>query len=73
MTIEAHQERIAIEHAAVFNEWVKRFATNPKEFTALLDPDGKPFNDYGANCAAYFRQLYSELYPHDRTNRTPIA
>ena len=71
MTIEAHQERIAIEHAAVFNEWVKRYATNPREFGSLLNEDGQPFDDYGENCAAYFKQLYTELFPHDRpTNLT---
>lgn len=54
--------KISIEHSAkVFNEWVRRYSENPKEFSELLDANGKPFSDYGENAAAYFEKLAIEL------------
>lgn len=47
--------------AAILNEWVRRFADNPEEFGELLQADGRPFDDYGSNGAAYFEFLRKEL------------
>lgn len=47
--------------AIIFNEWAARFAANPKEFTDILGPDGKPVPDYGDACAYYFERLAWEL------------
>lgn len=43
--------------AAVFNEWAKRYADDPDQFGPILDTDGRPIEDYGARCAAYFMQV----------------
>lgn len=51
------QQRIA----AIFNEWAKRYAENPNEFSAILDDDGNPVTDYGENCALYFERLANEM------------
>lgn len=47
--------------AAVFNEWVKRYADNPNEFGDILNSDGRPFTDYGEQAAAYFAKLSLEM------------
>ena len=47
--------------AAIFNEWAKRYAENPDEFSGILDDDGNQVTDYGENCALYFEQLASEM------------
>ena len=47
--------------AIVFNEWAKRYAENPDEFSEILDADGKPVTDYGECCTHYFNRLAIEL------------
>jgi hypothetical protein len=47
--------------SAIFNEWVKRYAENPEEFCEILDEEGKPFEDYGDNAAAYFLKIEKEM------------
>ncbi len=48
--------------AAIFNEWARRYADNPEQFTLdILDKDGRPVADYGEACAVYFEQLDGEL------------
>jgi hypothetical protein len=56
--------------ARVFNEWARRYADNPAEFGEQLDGDGKPFDDYGDACAAYFARLADEM---DATDAQPRA
>lgn len=45
----------------VFNEWAKRYAENPNEFTSILDDDGNPIADYGESCTRYFTKLAGEM------------
>jgi hypothetical protein len=45
----------------IFNEWANRYADNPDEFGEILDENGRPFEDYGDGCAAYFDQIGTEL------------
>lgn len=47
--------------AEIFNVWAKRFAENPKEFSAMLDSTGIPIENYGDKCAEYFEKLATEL------------
>lgn len=47
--------------AAIFNEWNRRYSENPDEFSNSLDENGKPIEDYGENCAAYFLKLEEEI------------
>jgi len=47
--------------AAVFNEWARRYAQNPDEFSEIIGSDGEPLADYGKRCALYFEQIYSDL------------
>lgn len=56
--------------AAIFNEWAKRYSESPEEFTGILDGDGKPFEDYGQRCAAYFDLLADEM---DSKGVLPVA
>ena len=53
------QHRIAV----IFNEWARRYADNPEEFSEVLDARGNPVADYGHRCAEYFTQLNLELFP----------
>jgi predicted HTH domain antitoxin len=45
----------------IFNEWVRRYAKDPEEFSKILDENGKPYKDYGDMAAAYFMFLDREL------------
>ena len=45
----------------IFNEWAKRYAENPDEFSDILDGDGNPVSDYGESCTRYFKKLADEL------------
>ena len=47
--------------AAIFNEWARRYAENPNEFSPVLDADGNPVADYGQNCAIYFDQITAQI------------
>jgi len=51
--------------AAIFNEWAKRYAENPSEFSEVLDENGNPVKGYGENCAIYFEKLAKELDEKD--------
>jgi hypothetical protein len=57
-------ERMSI----IFDEWNKRYAKNPSEFSSILDANGKPFRDYGKRCTIYFTKLAEEL---DANNKLP--
>ena len=52
----------------IFDEWVKRSAKNPSEFSNTLDANGKPVKGYGKRCAIYFTELAAEL---DAKNKLP--
>ena len=54
------QELIQALMAEVFNEWARRYAEDPGRYTEVLE-DGKPYKDYGEQCAAYFTKLANEL------------
>lgn len=45
----------------IFNEWAKRYAENPDEFSDILNEDGTPLADYGDACALYFEKIANEL------------
>lgn len=47
--------------ARVFNEWNRRYAENPEDFTDSVDSEGKPLADYGEECAHYFEKIEAEL------------
>jgi hypothetical protein len=47
--------------AKIFNEWAKRYSEAPDSFSNILDDDGRPVEDYGENCATYFRRLADEM------------
>lgn len=47
--------------AMIFNEWAKRYSENPKEFSGVLDENGKPIEDYGENCALYFCSIAADM------------
>ena len=32
--------------AAIFNEWAKRYAVNPSEFSEIIDENGNVVKDY---------------------------
>lgn len=49
----------------VFNEWAKRFSEKPDDFHDVLGADGKPIDDYGQRCTAYFRKLSDEILDID--------
>jgi hypothetical protein len=46
---------------AIFNEWARRYAANPGEFSDILDADGKPVEDYGQSCTLYFEKIADEM------------
>ena len=39
--------------AAIFNEWAKRYAVNPSEFSEIIDENGNVVKDYGESCVIY--------------------
>jgi len=47
--------------AAIFNEWARRYAEKPDEFSSIIGADGKPIADYGENCARYFEWIAREM------------
>jgi len=49
------------ELAAIFNEWARRYAENPEEFSAILDEHGEALEDYGERCAVYFQMLMHDV------------
>lgn len=49
------------QKAAVFDEWARRYAEDPDQFTDVLDDQGKPISDYGSLCAAYFDKVATDL------------
>lgn len=54
---------------AIFNEWAKRYAQNPEEFSSILDDAGNTVTNYGENCTYYFEQLANEM---DGANLLPV-
>lgn len=48
------------EVADAFNEWARRYAENPNEFSEILDENGVPYADYGERCASYLAKLLNE-------------
>lgn len=46
---------------AIFNEWAKRYAANPEQFSSILDADGNPVTNYGECCTHYFEQIADEM------------
>jgi len=57
--------------AAIFNEWAKRYAVNPSEFSEIIDENGNVVKDYGESCVIYFEKLSKELYEKDLLPRPP--
>lgn len=53
----------------IFNEWALRYSKNPDEFGEILDPDGKPVDDYGESCMRYFIKIANEM---DELNLLPL-
>lgn len=51
--------------AILFNEWARRYAENPSEFSKILDENGNPVKDYGESCALYLQKLQEELFTFD--------
>lgn len=47
--------------ATLFNEWARRYAENPSEFSEVIDENGNPVKDYGESCALYLQKLQKEL------------
>ena len=43
--------------AAIFNEWAKRYAVNPSEFSEIIDENGNAVKDYGESCVIYFEKI----------------
>jgi len=56
--------------AMIFNEWAKRYSESPDEFSEILDGDGKPIEDYGDRCTAYFKKIANEM---DAEGVLPVA
>lgn len=48
--------------AIVFDEWAKRYAESPEDFTDVLDASGKVLDGYGDQCQVYFMHIYSQLF-----------
>lgn len=62
--MDTDQDNSGVIHArmaGVFNEWARRYAEDPASFGEVLDKDGKPITDYGAQCATYFTQIAGEM------------
>ena len=57
--------------AAIFNEWAKRYAVNPSEFSEIIDENGNVVKDYGESCVIYFEKLSKELDEKDLLPRPP--
>lgn len=49
--------------AAIFNEWARRYAEKPGDFSEVLDEEGRPVVDYGERCARYFEQIAGGMGP----------
>lgn len=47
--------------AAIFNEWNRRYAENPGEFSECLDDEGNPIQDYGLEAAQTFNRIADEM------------
>lgn len=45
----------------IFDEWARRYAESPQEFSEILDEDGKPIEGWGAAATIYFWRLAEEL------------
>ena len=57
--------------ADIFNEWAKRYAVNPSEFSEIIDENGNVVKDYGESCVIYFEKLSKELDEKDLLPRPP--
>jgi len=47
--------------AAIFNEWARRYAESPDDFSPVLDEDGKPVEGYGDSCARFFEAIEKDM------------
>ena len=47
--------------AAIFNEWAKRYAVSPSEFSEIIDENGNVVKDYGESCVIYLKN-YPKSY-----------
>ncbi len=56
--MNTRQERLA----AVFNEWARQYATDPKSFAEILDSEGKAVENYGERAAIMFDQVSMEVH-----------
>lgn len=56
--------------AAIFNEWMERYARHPEQFGDILDSDGKLVTDYGERCARFFCLVAKEM---DKEGRLPVT
>lgn len=61
------QQRMAV----IFNEWAKRYAVNPSEFSEIINENGNVVKDYGESCVIYFEKLAKELDEKDLLPRPP--
>lgn len=55
------QEITRTRMSRIFNEWARRYAAAPDEFTDILDHRGQPFDDYGDEAAATFQKIANEM------------
>ena len=46
---------------AIFNEWARRYAASPEQFSSMIDEAGNPVTDYGKCSARYFEQIADEM------------
>jgi hypothetical protein len=45
----------------IFNEWARRYAEKPDDWSEILDEEGKPFNDYGESAMRTFCKIAKEM------------
>jgi hypothetical protein len=45
----------------IFNEWARRYAENPDDWSEILDDDGNPFDDYGESAMRTFTKIAKEM------------
>jgi hypothetical protein len=45
----------------IFNEWARRYAENPDDWSEILDDDGNPFDDYGESAMRIFTKITKEM------------
>ena len=45
----------------IFNEWNRRYASDPEKFISSLTENGEASRSYGEMCAAYFTELEQDM------------